>query len=267
MHGATKTVKHAISGITAGHANITAVATAAERVRAAVQSPTFKVKSDRPTDEARKAFLCINVHRMGIERIVWAAWCALDGVDQWLQAFAQWRKDAFHVLGRATRFKAIGKRIPALSCAAIPAEAISLLLVEVDDLLKPRAKPCKVARLASLRPFVLGNAGNRGQFLNERSRKLGGTLPVATEFTNVHSIRVRLRKVCGCFRCCLKELAQSLVSGHAVLKPRQLRELPSAVREAAVRHHRLLVPTKDRCSASQDPGFTGQLSGSNDCGM
>jgi hypothetical protein len=46
-----------------------------------------------------------------------------------------------------------------------------------------------------------------------------------------------------------------------------LRELPSTMREAAVRHHRLLIPTKNRGSASQDPRFTRQLSGSNDGGM
>jgi hypothetical protein len=52
-----------------------------------------------------------------------------------------------------------------------------------------------------------------------------------------------------------------------VLKPRQLRELPSAMRETTIWHHRLLIPTKDRSSASQDPGFTRKLGGSNDCGM
>jgi hypothetical protein len=52
-----------------------------------------------------------------------------------------------------------------------------------------------------------------------------------------------------------------------VLKPRQLCELPSAMRETTVGHHRFLVPTKDRGSASQDPGFTRQLGGSNDGGM
>jgi hypothetical protein len=88
----------------------------------------------------------------------------------------------------------------------------------MNDLLKPRTKPSEVASFAGLRPLVLRNARNGSKFLNERSRKLGRTLPVTAELPDIYAVRVRLWKRCRCISGSVKQFAQALISGHSMLK-------------------------------------------------
>ena len=67
MHGASKTVKHAVSGVTARHAHVAAMATPAEWMRTAIKSAAVKVESNGTADKPRKAFLGVNVHRVRVE--------------------------------------------------------------------------------------------------------------------------------------------------------------------------------------------------------
>ena len=162
------------------------------------------------------------------------------------QILPQAGENAGHVYCFGARFVVVQERVvrDAVASPAAATEGGRLFALESDDLFEPRAECLKLGFLASFDPVVLGQGGDARNLFNQLFGEFGGPIVASAGLAHVRPSRtVRFAEVILLFQFA-DQRAQAGSRESVVNHSRQQAQLFGAMRNAARREIRLLVPRK-----------------------